>query len=118
MVFSVGVPTSHDLVFVWFGLLDHFDLLAFDPRGVGFSTPVTCVTDSQMDTFTAASPDVLTNSGFAAAKALNKSFATSCSKKYGAGLADYNTVNTARDTILWPMLSSSMPAIVATGLTL
>ncbi len=78
-------------------ILQHFDLLGFDPRGVGLSTPIRCLTDAQKDTLNAAAPDVTTSSGFAAAKANAKTFATSCEQKVGPGLRYYNTVNTARD---------------------
>jgi pimeloyl-ACP methyl ester carboxylesterase len=78
-------------------LLSHFDIVGFDPRGVGLSSPITCLSDRQKDHLNAASPDVLTASGFAEAKNLAKSVAQACTAKYGASLADYNTVQTARD---------------------
>lgn len=34
-------------------LVDHYDIVALDPRGVGGSTPVTCMTDEQKDSYTA-----------------------------------------------------------------
>jgi hypothetical protein len=78
-------------------LLARFDLIGFDPRGVGLSSPVRCLSDAQKDRINAASPDVLTTSGFAAAKDLARQTAEACSTKYGPALAQYNTVNTARD---------------------
>lgn len=78
-------------------LLQHFDLVGFDPRGVGYSSPVRCLTDAEKDRVNAASPDVLTPAGFAEAKQLATEFAHKCDAKYGSSLADYNTVNTARD---------------------
>jgi pimeloyl-ACP methyl ester carboxylesterase len=78
-------------------LLARFDLVGFDPRGVGLSSPVRCLSDAQKDRINAASPDVLTTAGFAAAKDLAKQTAEACSTKYGPALAQYNTVNTARD---------------------
>lgn len=78
-------------------ILQRFDLIGFDPRGVGLSTPLRCISDSEKDTVNAASPDVLTATGFAQAKALAKQVAQSCTSKYGPALAQYNTVNTARD---------------------
>ncbi|MBN9620075.1 MAG: alpha/beta fold hydrolase [Actinobacteria bacterium] len=78
-------------------LLAHFDIIGFDPRGVGQSTPIECLTDQQKDALNAASPDVLTAAGFAQAKAAAKEVASACSSKYGAALAQYDTVQTARD---------------------
>ncbi|MEP7020740.1 MAG: alpha/beta hydrolase [Pseudonocardiales bacterium] len=78
-------------------LLSHFDLLGFDPRGVGLSTPVACISDDEKDRLNAAAPDVLTATGLAEAKQLAQLVATSCNAKYGSALADYNTVQTAKD---------------------
>ncbi|MDT4979601.1 MAG: hypothetical protein QOG07_1480 [Pseudonocardiales bacterium] len=78
-------------------LLSHYDLLGFDPRGVGLSSPVACISDSEKDQLNAAAPDVLTATGLAEAKRLAETVATSCNSKYGTALADYNTVQTAKD---------------------
>jgi pimeloyl-ACP methyl ester carboxylesterase len=78
-------------------LLAHFDLVGFDPRGVSLSTPVSCISDAEKDRLVAASPDVRTTAGFAEAKQLAKGVAAACTAKYGAALADYNTVQTAKD---------------------
>lgn len=78
-------------------VLSHFDLVGFDPRGVGLSSPVDCLSDAEQDKFDAASPDVRTPAGFAAAKALAKGYADKCSAKYGTALADYDTVQAAKD---------------------
>jgi pimeloyl-ACP methyl ester carboxylesterase len=78
-------------------LLRHFDLVGFDPRGVGLSTPITCLSDAQKDRINAASPDVRTAAGFAEAKRLAKEIADACSQKYGSALKEYNTVQTAMD---------------------
>ncbi|MBE7186793.1 alpha/beta hydrolase [Jatrophihabitans endophyticus] len=78
-------------------VLDHFDLIGFDPRGVGQSSPITCTSNKRKDALNAASPDVLTRAGFTRAKALARSTAQACSRKYGSSLQYYDTVNTARD---------------------
>ena len=78
-------------------LLDHFDILGFDPRGVGESSPIECLTDQQKDQINAASPDVLTPSGFTQARAIAKQIADACSSKYGNALPYFNTVQTAMD---------------------
>jgi pimeloyl-ACP methyl ester carboxylesterase len=78
-------------------LLSHFDLVGFDPRGVNLSSPISCLSDEQKDKFNAAAPNVLTTAGFAEARQLSKDFATACTRKYGAALADFNTEQTASD---------------------
>jgi pimeloyl-ACP methyl ester carboxylesterase len=78
-------------------ILSHFDIVGFDPRGVGLSSPVDCLSDSQQDAFNAASPNVLTAKGFEQAKSLAESYAAKCSAKYGSALAQYDTVQAAKD---------------------
>ncbi|SOD74052.1 alpha/beta hydrolase family protein [Jatrophihabitans sp. GAS493] len=78
-------------------ILQHFDLIGFDPRGVGVSSPVACVSDAQKDELNGQNPNVLTAAGFAVAKASAAAVAAACSARFGTDLADYNTVETARD---------------------
>ncbi|MEO6884988.1 MAG: alpha/beta hydrolase [Jatrophihabitantaceae bacterium] len=78
-------------------ILGKFDLIGFDPRGVGLSSPIKCLSDGEKDTLNSASPDVLTAAGFAQAKQLAQQVADACTTKYGPSLAFYDTVNTARD---------------------
>jgi pimeloyl-ACP methyl ester carboxylesterase len=74
-----------------------YDLIGFDPRGVGLSQPVRCVSDKQKDVLLAESPEVTTAAGFAEAETQAKKFAAACLQKYGTSLQYYNTENTARD---------------------
>jgi pimeloyl-ACP methyl ester carboxylesterase len=78
-------------------LLGSFDIVGFDPRGVGLSSPIACISDSEKDKLNAASPDIRTPAGLVQAKALAKGVATGCEAKYGPALAQYNTVQTAKD---------------------
>jgi pimeloyl-ACP methyl ester carboxylesterase len=78
-------------------LLQHFDLVGFDPRGVGLSSPVQCVPDAEKDQLYSLDINVLTPDGFAAAKQDEDQVAAECTVKYGPELADYNTVFTAMD---------------------
>ncbi len=38
-------------------VLKHYDIVGFDPRGVGASTPLTCLSDTQLDRTLASDPD-------------------------------------------------------------
>ncbi len=78
-------------------VFNHFDLIGFDPRGVGLSAPLQCIGDKTKDALAAADPDVRTAAGRTLAKAHSKAIATSCSAKYRTALAHYNTAETARD---------------------
>jgi pimeloyl-ACP methyl ester carboxylesterase len=78
-------------------LLGGVDIVGFDPRGVGLSQPVQCVSNADKDALNAMSPDVRTPAGFAQAKQAAASVAEACTKKYGASLAHFDTVETAED---------------------
>lgn len=78
-------------------LLDRFDVVGFDPRGVGLSDPVQCISDKQKDQLSAANPDVRTAAGRAQSRALSAAVVKSCVAKYGPDLGHFNTEETARD---------------------
>lgn len=78
-------------------VLQHFDIVGFDPRGTGLSAPVKCLTAGQEDHLLALSVDVRTTTGLHAANQMFSGFATACNVKYGASLARYATVDAARD---------------------
>ena len=61
---------------------DRFDLVSFDPRGVGESDPIVCLTDQQKDTY-AAFDAVPTPAEIPTLEDLNKQFGASCKAKYG-----------------------------------
>jgi pimeloyl-ACP methyl ester carboxylesterase len=78
-------------------LLRKFDVIGWDPRGVGESTPVTCLDTEQMDKFIAAdgSPD-----DDAEINALNdqaKILANGCEQRSGDLLPHVSTKDAARD---------------------
>jgi pimeloyl-ACP methyl ester carboxylesterase len=75
----------------------HFDIIAFDPRGVGESSPVHCLTDEEKDKFLAASPNAQTKAGVLAEEQLTRQFSQDCASRVGPGLRYYDTVSTARD---------------------
>lgn len=78
-------------------VLQHFDLVGFDPRGVGLSSPIKCQSDADETKALAFNGDVRTTAGLQAAKEQAATFAHSCVAKYGSNLTHYNTVETAQD---------------------
>jgi pimeloyl-ACP methyl ester carboxylesterase len=88
MDYAVGKP-----------LIAEYDIVGFDPRGVGDSSAVSCLDDAGMDRF---------NFGIATAErgsdawekellAIAREFADACEQNSGGILAHISTVNSARD---------------------
>lgn len=78
-------------------LLRRFDLVTFDPRGVGQSAPVDCIPDADLDALFGWEPDPVTDESFAALNELISRVGQACSEKYGDKLGLYSTEQTARD---------------------
>ena len=79
-------------------LLDRFDIVSFDPRGVERSSPVTCTPSA--DTRTSGSPVDLVPTTPAARRVLlraDREFAEECEHGSGSILPYVGTVDTARD---------------------
>jgi pimeloyl-ACP methyl ester carboxylesterase len=75
-----------------------FDIVGFDPRGVGGSIPaVNCLSDAQMDRFFATSDTPGNTAQRAAVVSESKLFARGCEKRSGALLPYVGTANAARD---------------------
>lgn len=75
-------------------LLDRFDLIGFDPRGVGRSQPITC---PQVEGDGPAFPDFRTDAGYAGSIDGLREFAERCAAALGPNAALFNTVTTATD---------------------
>ncbi len=75
----------------------HFDLVSFDPRGVGRSAPVRCLTGPQLDQFIQLDPAPTTDSGFRQLLAATRSFDRRCQARSGPLLPFVGTINAARD---------------------
>jgi pimeloyl-ACP methyl ester carboxylesterase len=75
----------------------NYDLVGFDPRGVGRSQPIHCLTDSQLDTFLATDPDPTTPERLAEVVQEDKYFADQCGSNNGPLLANLGTPSVARD---------------------
>lgn len=77
----------------------HFDLIGFDPRGVGHSTPgLRCRTDAEFDAYRREPMVDYSPAGVAAIEALYQQFAQRCAASMGtAFLGSVGTASTARD---------------------
>jgi pimeloyl-ACP methyl ester carboxylesterase len=78
-------------------VLRRFDVVGFDPRGVGASEPIACVPAGLKDRSAAADPDARTDAEYAEQVALAREAADDCYAKYGDRLGAFNTTATARD---------------------
>jgi pimeloyl-ACP methyl ester carboxylesterase len=80
-------------------LLDDFDVVSFDPRGVGRSDPVDCGTDGGPSDNTSPLPDPTptTSSAQSALLSNDRQFASQCEQDSGGVLPYVGTVDAARD---------------------
>jgi pimeloyl-ACP methyl ester carboxylesterase len=76
---------------------ERYDIVGFDPRGVGQSSPVDCVGDAELDQFVAmdGSPD--NSAETRALIRVSQSFAEECARRSGALLNHVGTESVARD---------------------
>lgn len=74
-----------------------YDMVSFDPRGVGHSAPVHCLSAAQLDQFTALNPNPTTPADINATVAADKAFVAACQARSGALLPYLGTLNAARD---------------------
>lgn len=78
-------------------ITDRFDLIGFDPRGVGRSDPIRCVSAADQDRNFGSSPDPVDQADFDAVVALNKKIDNECAAKYQNRLSTFSTKQAARD---------------------
>jgi pimeloyl-ACP methyl ester carboxylesterase len=74
-----------------------FDVVGFDPRGVGESAPLKCLTDQQTDQLLAADPTPDTSAEVSDTVALFKQLGQRCASGGGDLLAHVGTTDAARD---------------------
>jgi pimeloyl-ACP methyl ester carboxylesterase len=74
-----------------------FDIVGFDPRGVGRSSPIKCISDDDLDATFGFEPDPVDQAEFDELVALNRRIGSGCAAKYGADLPLYSTEQAARD---------------------
>lgn len=74
-----------------------YDLVGVDPRGVGESTPIDCLSDAQFDRFAAEDPDPDTPAEIERSRATVRAFGLGCEKRSGALAAHVSTEEAVRD---------------------
>ena len=79
------------------GIRQRFDTVSFDPRGVGESAPVDCLTDAELDELLAADPSPDTPAERKQLLDLSREEALKCARKSGRLLEHVGTVDTAKD---------------------
>ncbi|MFE3493889.1 alpha/beta hydrolase [Streptomyces sp. NPDC059175] len=106
LVYNPGGPGGSGLRFprrvttnnaIWARTAKAYDFVGFDPRGVGHSSPLSCV-DPQ-DAIKAPKPDPVPDSEAdkLAQRKLAAEYAAGCTERSGGLLPHMNTLNTARD---------------------
>jgi pimeloyl-ACP methyl ester carboxylesterase len=78
-------------------LLFRFDVVGFDPRGVGKSNPVKCFSDADLDQNFGLDPDPVAQADFDNFVGVTRRMAQSCGDKYGDSLRLFSTEQAARD---------------------
>ena len=77
-------------------VLERYDIVGFDPRGVGESTAIECLTDSEQDALLSGDPKPDGDAEFAEALAETQSFINECVVKV-PNLAHFSTRDAAHD---------------------
>lgn len=83
-----GLPAS---------ITERFDIVGFDPRGVSRSSPVKCISDSDLDASFGFDPDPASQSAFDGFVGLSQRIGRGCGDRYGDQLPLYGTEQAARD---------------------
>jgi pimeloyl-ACP methyl ester carboxylesterase len=78
-------------------VLQHFDLVGFDPRGTGRSSPVDCLGDSAFNAYLASDPDPSTPAAIATFRHEQQALARGCAARSGVLAAHVSTNEAARD---------------------
>lgn len=76
---------------------ERFDLVAFDPRGVGRTAPVRCATTAELDAYFAVDPSPDDQGELRELEQANEQLAAGCQERSGRLLAHVSTAVAARD---------------------
>ncbi|MGA0077971.1 MAG: alpha/beta fold hydrolase [Candidatus Nanopelagicales bacterium] len=104
LLFNPGGPGASGISYLAYSqevfsknLLENFDVVAFDPRGVGISNPIDCLTDEELDYFLAFDGTPDTDQEVADFLELTKQMAAGCEENENNLVAHIGTRNAARD---------------------
>lgn len=89
--------TGYFVTFAGDSLLDHYDIVGFDPRGVGQSTPVNCGNTKELNDYFTADDVVETAADVATLGERNAAFAEHCRELSGPLVENVDTASAARD---------------------
>ena len=78
-------------------ILDRFDIIGFDPRGVGASDPIQCIPDKQKDAELNEPADPTTPAQWATVIGDETKVADECYNAYGSDLTYFSTAQTVHD---------------------
>jgi pimeloyl-ACP methyl ester carboxylesterase len=78
-------------------VLERYDIVGFDPRGVGLSDPVDCYDTEELDAFIAVDPSPDDDQEAAQALQETEEFGAACQEQTGDLLAHVSTIEVARD---------------------
>jgi pimeloyl-ACP methyl ester carboxylesterase len=78
-------------------LREVFDIVGFDPRGVGRSTPLDCVSDRQLDTLIESDPDPDTPAEIRYSDGLLRALGQGCLRRSGDLARHMSTLEVAKD---------------------
>jgi pimeloyl-ACP methyl ester carboxylesterase len=92
-----GVTFEEEAAGAFAQLTDHYNLVSFDPRGVGRSDPIRCVSGKQMDAYINANPVPTTAAQRAEIVDQARTMADACYRRNGNYLEHVSTLDTARD---------------------
>ncbi|MFH8801331.1 alpha/beta hydrolase [Streptomyces sp. NPDC017936] len=104
LVFNPGGPGASGLYFPQVGQLPEwkrlgaaYDLVGYDPRGVGRSAPLSCQDAGHVNTAPSAAPTHPSEAYKRERITQAKAYARGCGRRAGSALRHYNSLNNARD---------------------
>ena len=92
-----GVDFVRQAAFAFDAVNTHLDIVGFDPRGVGASRPIRCMSSAALDRYFHTDMDPKTATARAKLIAVSKQFADDCWNRNGGYLSHVGTIDAARD---------------------